>query len=184
MLEKFSVGVVGSRLIVELLWRMGIGCVRYVGDFVTPNDVRIDVSLCMLEANDYDIIHPMGSTNIVSYLYHDGEELKRQLRGVDVVIAHKHLEASAVVAERIGAPFIPDFVTTFLPDGISFFEVERPNVERNPLSYTLTCALQVCEVVRLLTGKGTPTIAPKAILIDGEGYIRTTELKVNVGGWA
>ena len=180
-LERFSVGVVGSRMIVELLWRMGVGCIRYVGDFITPNDVRLDVSLSKLDANDYDVVHPIDETNVISYLYLDEEELKRQLRGVDVIIAHKHVEASANIAERIGVPFIPNFITTFLPDGISFFDVERPRIDLDPLSYSLTCTLQACEILRLLTGYEMPIIAPKAILVDlrRKEYLRLVELKVN-----
>ena len=178
-LKRFSVGVIGSRMLVELLWRMGIGCIRYVSDFITPNDVILDVSLKPLEANDYDIVHPIGNTNIVSYLYSNEEELKRQLKGVDVVIAHRHIERAAKIAEEIGAPFIPNFVTTFLPDGVSFFDVERPHIEFDPLSYSLTCTLQAWEILKLLTGYEMPIVAPKAMIVDPKCYIRSVELKVN-----
>lgn len=180
-LSRFSIGVVGSRMIMELLWRIGIGCIRYVGDFITPNDVRLDVSLKKLEANDYDVVHPIEETNVISYPYtKDYKEMRRQLRGVDVVIAHKHLEASARIAEELGVPFIPNFITTFLPDGVSFFEVEKPKIEFNPLSYALTCSIQACEILRLLTGYEMPVIAPKAIVVDlkFKNYLREVELKI------
>ncbi len=179
-LGRFSVGVVGSRMMTELLWRIGVGCIRYVGDFITPNDVVMDVSLRMLDANDYDVIHPVGETNIISYPFtEDYGEMRKQLRGVDLIIAHRHLDVSARIAEELGVPFMPNFITTFLPDGVSFFEVERPEVEFDPLTYSLTCSIQACEVLRLLTGYEMPVIAPKAVLVDlgCRGYLREIELK-------
>ncbi|AEA47298.1 hypothetical protein [Archaeoglobus veneficus] len=180
-LQKFSVAVVGSRMLMELLWRSGVGCIRYIGDFVTPNDVRIDASIKPLEANDYDVVHPMSSdTCIISYLYSGYEGLRRQLRGIDVVVAHKHIEIAAKVAEEIGAPFIPDIITTFLPDGISFFDVEYPSVRRDPISYALTCSIQAGEVLRLFTGHEMPVIAPKAYIVDvrSKDYLKEVELPV------
>lgn len=180
-LSRFSIGVVGSRMIMELLWRMGVGCIRYIGDFITPNDVRIDVSIKPLEANDYDVVHPVADTNIISYPYVDDyREMRKQLRGVDLVIAHKYLDNCARIAEELGVPFMPNFVTTFLPDGVSFFEVEKPKIEFDPLSYALTCSIQACEVLRLLTGYEMPVIAPKAIIVDlkSKKYLREVELRI------
>ena len=179
-LSRFSIGVVGSRMIVELLWRMGVGCIRYIGDFITPVDVRLDVSIKPLEANDYDVVHPIGETNIVSYPYTSNyREMKKQLRGVDTVIAHKHIEVSARIARELGVPFMPNLITTFLPDGLSFFEVEVPKIEYDPLSYALTCSVQACEVLRLLTGYEMPTIAPDAYIVDlrCKSYLKRIELK-------
>ncbi len=181
-LGKFSIGVVGSRMIMELLWRMGVGCIRYIGEFVTPNDVRMDVTLRKLESNDYDVVHPVDETNIVSYPFtEDYGEMRRQLRGVDLIIAHRHLKASAKVADDLGVPFMPNIITTFLPDGVSFFEVELPKIELDPLSYSLTCSIQACEVLRLLTGYETPVIAPKALIVDlrEKNYVKFVELKAN-----
>ena len=56
-ISKFRIGVVGSRMMMELLWRIGVGCIKYIGDFITPVDVQLDVSLKPLEANDYDVVH-------------------------------------------------------------------------------------------------------------------------------
>ena len=180
-LSRFSIGVVGSRMIMELLWRMGIGCIRYIGDFVTPNDVRLDVTLRKLEANDYDVVHPIEETNIISYPYtNDYREMRKQLRGVDVIIAHRYLDVSARIAEELGVPFMPNFITTFLPDGVSFFEVEKPRIEFDPLSYALTCSVQACEILRLLTGYEMPVIAPKAMVVDlkFKNYLKEIELEV------
>jgi len=179
-LKKFSVGIVGSRLLMEILWRSGIGCIRYIGDQITPVDVRIDASIKPLEANCYDVVHPMShDTCIVSYLYPDEHsELRKQLKGVDLIIAHKYLDESAKIADELGSPFIPDFITTFLPDGISFFDVECPKVEHTPISYSLTCSFQAAEVMSIFTGKSSPAIAPEAYIVDlkAENYIRKIKL--------
>ncbi len=180
-LRKFSVGVVGSRFVLNLLCRIGVGCVRYVGDFITPNDVAVDVSLRPHDGNDYDVPSPLLDVDVYSYIYPDDySEFKRQLRGVDVIIAHRHVEESARVAEEIGAPFIPNIVTTFLPDGVSYFEVEMPNQRIDPISYSLLCSIQVFEILKILTGFEDPVIAPKALLIDPreKGYVREVELRV------
>lgn len=174
MLEEFCVGVVRSRILVELLWRLGVGRIKYVSDFVTPNDVNLDVTLRPLDANDYDVLHPIGETKIYSYLYGHCD-LKRALRGVDVVVAHKYLEESARVAEELGVPFLPNFVSTFLPDGISFFEVERPEVRFDPLSYAMTTVLQANEIRRMLVGE-LPILAPDALLVE-DGELRRVTLK-------
>jgi hypothetical protein len=180
-LSRFSVGIIGSRMLMELLWRSGVGCIRYIGDFVTPVDSRLDVSIKPLEASDYDIVHPMShDTHIISYIYPEEHmELKRQLKGVDVVIAHRHLSAAAKVAEELGAPFMPDIITTFLPDGLSYFDVEYPEVEHDPISYALTCSIQAGEIMRMFTGHHLPVIAPVAYLVDikTQHYLKKIELR-------
>jgi hypothetical protein len=181
-LRKFSVAVIGSRMLMELLWRSGVGCIRYISDIVTPVDVRIDCTIKPLEANDYDVVHPMSSDScVISYLYPgDRKEFKRLLKGIDVVVAHKHVELAAEIAEEIGVPFVPDIITTFLPDGISFSEVEYPHISHDPISYALTCSIQAGEVLRIFTGYHLPTIAPEAYIVDtrAENYLRKIEMKV------
>ena len=181
-LKKFSVAVVGSRMLLELLWRSGVGCIRYISDFITPVDVRLDCTLKPLEANNYDVVHPMSSDScVISYFYPEDEnELRKLLRGIDVVVAHKCIEEVAEIAERIGAPFIPDIITTFLPDGISFFEIEYPNIKRDPISYAITCSIQAGEIMRIFTGYHLPTIAPEAYIVDvrSENYLKKITLKV------
>jgi len=180
-LEKTKIGVIGSRLVLELLWRCGFGCIKYVGDFITPNDVLLDVTIKPLEANNYDVVHPMSDESyVVSYLYFDFKELKKQLKGCDIIIAHKHIEDSAKVAEELGALFMPNFITTFLPDGVSYFEVEIPKIKYDPVSYSLNCSLQVSELVKLIVGRGVPVIAPKAYIvqISNRGYLKKLRLKL------
>ncbi len=180
-LKRFSVAVIGSRMLLELLWRIGVGCVRYIGDFVTPVDARIDCTIKPLEANDYDVVHPVAETNVFSYLAPESKkDFKRLLRGVDVVIAHKYIPIAAEIAEEIGAPFIPDIITTFLPDGVSFFEVEYPSIVYDPVSYAITCSVQAGEVLRILTGYELPVFAPEAYIVDlkSKNYLKKIELKI------
>lgn len=166
-LSKYSVAVVGSRMMLEVLWRSGIGCIRYVSDFISHLDSLIDPTIDPLETNQYDIVNPKSEEScVISYLYpEDRTELRKVLKGVDVIIAHKHIPEIAKVAEEIGVLFVPDIVTTFLPDGVKFWELEYPKVERDPISYTITCGLQALEVMKALAGY-KPIIAPEAILVD------------------
>ncbi|MEM0214850.1 MAG: hypothetical protein QXU31_01775 [Archaeoglobaceae archaeon] len=177
-LSKYSIAVVGSRMMLELLWRSGIGCIRYVSDFITPLDSLIDCTINPGEANQYDVVNPKSDEScVISYLYpEDRGELRKILRGVDMIIAHKHIPVVAKVAEEIGVPFVPDVVTTFLPDGVKFWEVEYPVIERNPISYAITCGLQAMEVMKTLCGY-KPILAPDAILVDMKEGIRRVCLK-------
>ncbi len=175
-IKKFKVGVVGSRMIAELLYRMGIEHIHYIGDFITPNDFLLDVSIRPLEANSYDV----PDARFCSYMFtEDYKELKRQLRGADVIIAHKHMDLFSRIARDLGVPFMPNFITTFLPDGISFMEVEIPKIDYDPVSYSINCSIQACEVLRLLTGYEKPIIAPEACVVDlrMKNYLRMIRLK-------
>ncbi|AKG90917.1 hypothetical protein GAH_01804 [Geoglobus ahangari] len=181
-LSKFSVAVIGSRMLMELLWRGGVGCVRYIGDFITPNDARLDCTVEPLEANDYDVVHPMSPDScVISYPFPDDyRELKRQLKGIDVVVAHKHIDIAARIAEELGSPFIPNIITTFLPDGVKYWEVEMPRVKFDPISYALTCSIQAGEILRIFTGYHMPTIAPEAYIVDtrSQYYLKKVTLRV------
>ncbi|AGK60681.1 hypothetical protein Asulf_00663 [Archaeoglobus sulfaticallidus PM70-1] len=180
-LEKFSVAIIGSRMLMEILWRSGVGCIRYIGDFVTPVDARLDSTIKPLEANDYDVVHPMSFDScVISYPYpEEYSELKKQLKGIDVIIAHKHIRRSARIAEELGVPFIPEIITTFLPDGISFFDVRYDSPSHNPISYAITCSIQAGEVMRIFTGYELPTIAPEAYVVDfnSPNYLRKIDLQ-------
>lgn len=179
-LRKFSVAVIGSRMLAEILWRCGVGCIRYIGDVITPMDVRIDPTYDYLDANDYDVMHPNPDSCVISYPYpHDYKELKRQLRGIDVVVAHKYEDVAAKIAEELGVPFIPKIITTFLPDGVSFFEVKMPQIEENPISYSITCSIQAGEIMRIFTGYELPVIAPEAYVVDlkSKSYLKKVELE-------
>ncbi|MDI9643107.1 MAG: hypothetical protein QXQ38_07965 [Archaeoglobaceae archaeon] len=177
-LEKYSVAVVGSRMVVELLWRSGIGCIRYVSDFVSQLETLVDCTLDPMEANQYDIVNPKSDEScVISYLLpEDRSELKKIMKGVDMVVAHKNMLEISKIAEEIGIPFVPDLVTTFLPDGVKYWEVEYPRIDRDPISYTITCGLQALEIIKTLAGY-KPILAPEAILVDLKGGIRRICLK-------
>ncbi len=182
-LRKYKIGVIGSRCIAELLWRLGIGCIRYVGDHLTGWDAFLDPSIPVDETDSYDVLEQRTEgTDIYSYMYPDDiRRFKRQLRGVDMVVAHRHIRESAVVSRELGVPFMPDIISTFLPDGVEYESVRTPETNlNNPLVYTLTCSLQVAEIFRILTGNGMPVLAPDAMVVDLKqpGYIRYIKLKV------
>ena len=170
-LEKLSVGVVCSRMVAEMLWRVGVGTVRYVGDFITPQDVYRDVSLCMDDASDYDILHPKGRTLIVSVLAEElgVDEFTRAMRGCDVIVAHRYCEVAARAAERLGALFMPCVVTSILPEDLKRNKVLEAvkGVERllpeNPMCYAMLCAAQVLELLRMCCGEGI-VMAPDALV--------------------
>jgi hypothetical protein len=180
-MKNFSVGVVGSRLIFEILWRSGVGCIKYISDYITNFDVILDCSINPLEANNYDIVHPKSDDScVISYLYPESKnELKSLLKGVDLVIAHKNVAQVAEVAEEVGCPFIPDIVTIFLPEGVRFREVIYPKVERDPISYTITCGLQALEVIRIFAGM-KPITAPEALIVDPREGVKKIWLKTTV----
>ncbi|MCS7144085.1 MAG: hypothetical protein NZ879_03580 [Archaeoglobaceae archaeon] len=177
-LEKYSIVVVGSRMMLELLWRSGIGCIRYISDFVSQIDTLVDCTLDPLEANQYDIVSPRSDEScVVSYLLpEDRTELKRIIKGADLVIAHKKMLEISKIAEEIGIPFVPDLVTTFLPDGVKFWELEYPKMGKDPISYAITCGLQALEVMKTLAGQ-KPVLAPEAILVDLKEGIKKVCLK-------
>ncbi|WP_457548477.1 hypothetical protein [Archaeoglobus sp.] len=105
------------------------------------------------------------------------KEIKRQIRRCDVVIAHKSMDIFSKACYDLGIPFMPNFITFFLPDSVRFWEVEIPTIDYDTIAYTITCALQVNETVKLLKGEEV-TIAPKALIVDlKEGLIREINLR-------
>ncbi len=182
-LRKYKIGVIGSRFIAELLWRLGIGCIRYVGDHLTGWEVYLDPAIPVDEGNSYDVLEQRSeNTDIYSYLYPGNiERLKKQLKGIDMIIAHKHIKEGAKVARDLGVPFMPDIISTFLPDGVEYERIliSENNLD-NPLTYTLTCSFQVAEVFRILTGNGVPVLAPDAMIVDLKhpGYIRCIKMRI------
>ena len=182
-LPKYKIGVIGSRYIAELLWRLGVGCIKYVGDHLTQWDVHIDPSISTDETDMYDVIGPKSDgVDIYSYLYpKDYLQLKKQLKGVDMIIAHRYIVDGSRVARDLGVPFMPDIISTFLPDGVEYEKIQYPHTNgHNPLVYTLTCSIQVGEMFRILTGSGMPILAPDAMVVDltHPGYLRYVRLRV------
>ncbi|ADB58582.1 hypothetical protein [Archaeoglobus profundus] len=146
--------------------------VKYIGDFFTPNDATIDVTL---SGYGYDV----PDAYMVSYpLVEDLKEVKRQIRCCDVVIAHKSMDTFAKACYDLGIPFMPNIITFFLPDSIKFFEVEIPKIDYDTLTYTITCALQVKETLKLLES-GNAIVAPRALIVNlNEGdFVREIDLR-------
>ncbi|RLI85692.1 MAG: hypothetical protein DRP01_05695 [Archaeoglobales archaeon] len=153
------IAVVGCRLLAEILNRMNVE-VKYIGDFYTTNDARIDVTL---NGCGYDV----PDAKFYSYpLTKDYREAKRQVAGCDAVVAHKYLEFFAKVSYDLGIPFMPNFVTFFFPDSIKFFDSNIPKLEYDTISYTLTCSLQAREILKLMNGEDV-IVAPMALIVKG-----------------
>ncbi|MCX8172919.1 MAG: hypothetical protein N3D09_04845 [Archaeoglobaceae archaeon] len=177
-LNELSVAVVGSRMLVEILWRCGIGYIKYISDFVSQIDALVDCTINPLEANQYDVVSPKSDEScVISYFYPENKEkLKEILGDTEIIVAHKHVCEISKIAEELKIPFIPDIVTTFIPGGVRFLELEYPRIDRNPISYAITCGLQATEVMKILADK-KPILAPEAILVDLKEGIRRVWLK-------
>ncbi len=170
-LSKLSVGVVCSRMLAEMLWRIGVGTVRYVGDFISPQDVYRDVSLSLDDASNYDVLHSKGNTLVISALAEslDVDFFTRALRGCDVIIAHRYCHTASKAAERLGALFMPCLVSSVLPEDLKREDVVKAmkKVEEyrpeNPMCYAMLCSAQVLELLRMCSGDRI-LIAPEAMI--------------------
>jgi hypothetical protein len=101
------------------------------------------------------------------------ERLKKRLKGMDVVIGgygHEEQKDAARAASDLGMPFITyPVITTILPDGISFEEIEFPSFTDSTfdtISNTLIRTFQVIELIKLVTGIGEPYFPPNAVELD------------------
>lgn len=118
----------------------------------------------------------MPEAYITSYpLVEDVREAKFQLKCCDVVVSHRSMHFFAKVCYDLGIPFMPNFVSFFLPDSVRFWEVELFELEYDVIDYTLTCAIQAHEIVNLIEGNDV-TIAPDALIVK-EGNIKRVRMK-------
>ena len=111
------------------------------------------------------------------------KRLKKRLKGMDVVIGgygHEEQKDAARAASELGMPFITyPVITTILPDGISFEEIEFPlfiDSKFDTISNTLIRTFQVIELIKLFTGIGEPYFPPNALELDFDQL--TLDLKV------
>jgi len=111
-------------------------------------------------------------------------ELKQLLKGTDVVIGgygYGEQREVARVASELGIPFITyPVITTILPDGISFDEIEFPDSRMqttSPLLDSIARALQLVEMLRLFSGVGEPLFAPRALVLYPDAGSRDLRLK-------
>jgi hypothetical protein len=126
------------------------------------------------------------------------ERLKKRLRGMDVVIGgygHEEQKDAARAASELGMPLITyPVITTILPYGISFEEIEFPSFtdstfDTKPLqglrgrgaephiSNTLIRTFQVIELIKLFTGSGEPYFPPNAVELDFDPLTLDFEVK-------
>ena len=96
-------------------------------------------------------------------------ELKQLLKGTDVVIGgygYGEQREVARAASELGIPFITyPVITTILPDGITFDEIEFPDSRTQPqttshLLDSIARSLQLVEMLRLFSGVGELLFAP------------------------
>ncbi len=111
-------------------------------------------------------------------------ELKQLLKGTDVVIGgYGYVEQREVAraASELGVPFITyPVITTILPDGISFDEIEFPDSQTQTTSHLLDSiarSLQLVEMLRLFSGVGELLFAPKALVLYPDAGSQDLRLK-------
>jgi len=113
-------------------------------------------------------------------------ELKQLLKGTDVVIGgYGYVEQREVAraASELGVPFITyPVITTILPDGISFDEIEFPVSQPQPqttshLLNSIARSLQLVEMLRLFSGVGELLFAPKALVLYPDAGSQDLRLK-------
>ena len=115
-------------------------------------------------------------------------ELKQLLKGTDVVIGgygYGEQREVARAASELGIPFITyPVITTILPDGITFDEIEFPDSRMQPQTQTtsplldlIARALQLVEMLRLFSGVGEPLFAPRALVLYPDAGSRDLRLK-------
>jgi len=112
------------------------------------------------------------------------ERLKKRLGGMDVVIGgygHEEQKDAARAASELGMPFITyPVITTILPDGISFEEIEFPSFNGSTfdtISNTLIRTFQVIELIKLVTGIGEPYFPPNALELDFDPLMLNFKVK-------
>ncbi len=100
-------------------------------------------------------------------------EYKQLLRGTDVAIGgygYEEQREVANAASELGIPFITyPVITTVLPDGIPFDELEFPAGDHilSPVLNLLVRAFQMIELLKLFV-VGTPLFAPDALVVHLE----------------
>ena len=86
-------------------------------------------------------------------------------------------------ASELGVPFITyPVITTILPDGISFDEIEFPDSRTQPQTTSppldsIARALQLVEMLKLFSGVGEPLFAPRALVLYPDAGSRDLRLK-------
>ncbi len=94
---------------------------------------------------------------------------KQLLKGTDVVIGgygYREQSEAAKAASELGIPFITyPVITTVLPDGIPFDELEFPAYDVSPVLDLFVRAFQMIELLKLFGGMSTLHFAPDALSV-------------------
>ena len=118
------------------------------------------------------------------------EHLTRQLKGMDAVMGgygHGEQKEAARAASELGMPFITyPIITTILPDGISFEEIDLSFGTESMMdnsSDTLIRTLQVIELIKVFTGIGDPFFPLEALELVFNPHthdFRVTKMKLKL----
>ncbi|MHC1566149.1 MAG: hypothetical protein ACXQS6_07570 [Candidatus Syntropharchaeales archaeon] len=173
-LKNARIGVVGGGVIVELLQRWHFKEIRVLDMVVQLNHIYMDPFFKKEDLGKFATYKPL-TDNIcikVSGIPETVDELKHELRSIDIVIGFCNQKHTAIASRELGVPFITSgLITTFLPDGMTFEEANLPDpIMLNPSLTSMMRSIQSFEAVKLLTGIGNPVFAPNAIKIDLLNY--------------
>lgn len=170
-LREVTVGVIGGGIIVELLKRFNLKEVRIIESSVEKKQIYLDVFYNKEHIGTLPEYSSLGNTHVACFSMSESvEEFKRILKGGDVLIGaanNEEQKKAAVAASELGMPFITyPIISTILPDGIKFEEIEFPSQEVNFLSNLLIRSFQVIELLKLFTGGIKPFFAPNALKVE------------------
>ncbi|OFV68638.1 hypothetical protein DRN98_01135 [Methanosarcinales archaeon] len=173
-LKNARVGVIGGGVIVELLQRWYFKEIRVLDVVVELNHIYMDTFFKKEDLGRFATYKPLTEKICIKVrkMPDTVDEFKHELRGVDLVIGFCNQRRAAIATRELGIPFITaGLITTFLPDGMRFEEVDIPDpIILNPSLTSMMRSIQSFEAVKLLTGIGHPLFAPDAIKIDLLNY--------------
>ncbi|MHC1636415.1 MAG: hypothetical protein ACXQTS_07380 [Candidatus Methanospirareceae archaeon] len=171
-LKKVKIRVLGGGIIVELLKRFGFKEIKVMESEIEDRLIYLDPFYNKEHINTLPKYSSIGNTCISSFPMPDSvESFKRILRGGDVLIgsysSEEEQRKAAFAASELGMPFITyPIVTTILPDGIGFEELDFPPYRLNPLSNIIIRSLQISELIKLFTGINKPFFPPNALEVE------------------
>jgi hypothetical protein len=169
--RKIKVSVVGGGIIVELLKRCNFKEVRVIEKKVEKEQLYLDVFYDKPHVGTIPKYTSLGNTYISTFAVPDSiEEFKKILKGSDVVIGGYGCEdqkKAAIATVEVGLPFIScPAITTILPDGIPFEEIEFPSLRVDATLNTISRCFQIIETMKLFSGVGDPFFPPNALIVE------------------
>ncbi len=162
-IERGFIGVVGGRMLVDILLRCGFGRIVALEKPAKCGNRDVDMKL----------ENSSGSPELeVAAIPESIEDVKSLMRSVDLIIGCREQELASSVAEELGRPYISSgVVTAIMPDGIKYDELlmtEAP--EDDAVMLGMMHAIQAGEAVKILSGNEVPVIAPYGIAINSKTY--------------